>query len=81
MDTRQFDYTFHVAACRELTRVAKEEVRIHPVCGADGRRYPELNRLRRDLAADGIGSEVRKVDYEFFAGSGTMLILRRNQTS
>jgi hypothetical protein len=79
--TRQFDYAFHLAACRELSRVAKEEVRIHPVCGADGRPYPELNRLRRDLAAEGIGSELRKVDYEFFAGSGTMLVLRRNKAS
>jgi ubiquinone/menaquinone biosynthesis C-methylase UbiE len=75
----QFDYPFHLAACRELARVAKEEVRIHPVCGADGRPYPELSRLRRDLAAEGIGSELRKVDYEFFAGSGTMLVLQRNK--
>ncbi len=80
-DARQFDYAFHLAACRELLRVAHEEVRIHPVCGADGRPYPELTRLRRELAAGGIGSEVRKVDYEFFAGSGTMLVLRREPTS
>lgn len=78
--SRQLDYDFHLAACRELSRVAKDEVRIHPVCGADGRPYPELNRLRRDLAAAGIGSEVRKVDYEFFAGSSSMLVLRRVAT-
>ena len=73
----QFDYAFHLAACRELMRVARYEVRIHPVCGADGRAYAELDRLRRDLAQGGIESEVRAVDYEFFAGANSMLVLTR----
>lgn len=76
LHARQFDYAFHLAACRELARVTRDEVRIHPVCGADGRPYPELATLRRDLAAAGIASEVRKVDYEFFAGSASMLALK-----
>lgn len=73
----QFDYVFHLAACRELLRVARYEVRIHPVCGADGKPYQELERLRRELANDGIESEVRAVDYEFFAGANSMLVLTR----
>ena len=73
----RFDFEWHVAACRELARVSAGEVRIHPVCGADGRPYPKLAALRRELAAGGIVSEVVRVDYEFFAGSGSMLVLRK----
>lgn len=73
----QFDYSFHLAACRELIRVARDEVRIHPVCGADGKPYGELDRLRSDLEAVGVASEVRSVDYEFFVGANSMLVLTR----
>jgi hypothetical protein len=71
----RFDYPFHLAAFKELARVARHEVRVHPVCGTDGKTYGELNRLRRDLAAAGVESEVRPVDYEFFAGTATTLFL------
>ena len=74
---RQFDLAWHVAACRELARVSAGEVRLHPVCGPDGRRYPELAALRRELLAEGITSELVAVPYEFFAGSSTMLVLNR----
>jgi SAM-dependent methyltransferase len=74
---RRFDFAWHLAACCELARVSAGEVRIHPVCGADGRPYPELARLRRELLAQGVTSEVVKIDYEFFVGSGSMLVLNR----
>jgi hypothetical protein len=74
---KRFDYDWHLAACRELARVSAEEVRIHPLCGLDGKPYPALARLRRELREGGIESEVRAVDYEFFAGSHSMLVLRR----
>ena len=76
---RTFNFDWHVAACRELVRVSAGEVRIHPVCGADGRLYPELDRLRRELTTCGIGSAVVSVDYEFFAGSDSMLVLNPEQ--
>lgn len=72
-----FDFDWHFAACGELARVSAGEVRIHPVCGADGRPYPALARLRRELRETGIASQVVPVDYEFFAGGGSMLVLRR----
>ncbi|MEZ0216706.1 MAG: hypothetical protein ACAH89_06215, partial [Rariglobus sp.] len=50
---------------------------IHPVCGPDGRPYRELIRLCDDLKKTGIGSRVVPVDYEFFAGSNSTLVLRR----
>lgn len=72
----RFDFQWHLEACSELARVSSGEIRIHPVCGANGRPYPELTRLRRDLAARGVQSEVTAVDYEFFAGGTSMLVLR-----
>jgi hypothetical protein len=74
---KQFDLPFHVDACRELVRVSREDVRIHPLVGPGGRRYAHLKELRATLAADGITSEIVKVDYEFFAGATEMLVLRR----
>lgn len=73
----QFDFDFHVAAGIELMRVAREEVRIHPVCGPDGRAYPELTRLFGAWAAAGIDAREVPVDYEFFAGGASMLVLTR----
>jgi len=74
---RHFDFAWHLAAAGELARVSAGEVRIHPLCGVDGRPYPELARLRRELRAAGVASEVVKVDYEFFMGTGSMLVLRK----
>lgn len=74
---KRFDFEWHVAACRELARVSAGEVRLHPVCGADGKPYPKLAALRRELKTAGIESEVVRVDYEFFAGSSSMLVLRK----
>lgn len=72
---QRFDFEWHVAACAELARVSHGEVRIHPVCGAGGKPYAELDRLRRRLEDGGVTSAVVRVPYEFFAGSSTMLVL------
>ncbi|HVW20463.1 MAG TPA: methyltransferase [Opitutaceae bacterium] len=74
---RLFDYAFHLAACLELMRVGRGEARLHPLSGLDGRTYPELPRLQEDLRAAGIEAQAVAVDYEFFAGTGRMLVLRR----
>ena len=76
----RFDFEWHLAACRELVRVSADEVRIHPLCGLDGKPYPGLNRLRRELRETGIASEVRSVAYEFFGGANSMLVLRRSSS-
>ena len=74
---KRFDYAFHLAACRELMRVSRSEARIHPVVGLGGKPYVELDRLCDALAAEGVTSAVVPVDYEFFMGSDSMLVLRR----
>lgn len=72
---RSLDYAWHLAACRELVRVGSGEVRIHPVCGLEGRPYPALARLQEDLGRGGVSARVVPVDYEFFAGTDAMLVL------
>jgi hypothetical protein len=74
---RQLDYAFHLAACRELVRVSRDDVRIHPVCGADGQPYQHLPRLIQDLARASVDARVVPVNYEFFRGSASMLVLTR----
>jgi hypothetical protein len=74
---KRFDFAFHLEACRELVRVSRDEVRIHPVVGLGGKPYAGLDPLRSALAAEGIASNVVPVNYEFFAGSDSMLVLRR----
>ncbi len=77
---KRFDFDFHLAACRELVRVSRDEVKIHPIVGTNGRKYPELGRLRIALAEEGIDSQIVDVDYEFFAGSDVTLVLKRKET-
>jgi hypothetical protein len=74
---QRFDFDFHLAACRELVRVSRDEVRIHPLVGLNGKRYAALPRLRSALKDEGIESEIVSVNYEFFQGSDSMLTLRR----
>jgi hypothetical protein len=76
----RFDFEWHLQACRELVRVSDGEVRIHPICAADGRPYAKLPALRRELRAGGIDSEVSEVEYEFFAGANATLVLRRAES-
>lgn len=71
----QFDFAWHLAALSELARVSASEVRIHPLCGPEGRRYAELERLQRELLTRGIPSAVVPVPYEFYVGGSTMLVL------
>lgn len=70
------DEAGHEAGLRELARVAREEVRVFPLIDTAYVRYPTLDELRRRLAADGLESEVRRVDYEFQRGGNEVLILR-----
>ncbi|MDX2185342.1 MAG: class I SAM-dependent methyltransferase [Opitutaceae bacterium] len=70
-------HAFHVQSCRELVRVASGEVRLHPVVGVNGLVYPRLDELRTELFAGGVDSELVQLDYEFFTGADSMLVLRR----
>lgn len=73
--SNEFDAAWHLAALRELKRVATE-VRVFPlVVQATGAAVPFLDDVRRQLEADGIGSQMRRVPYEFQRGGNQMLVL------
>lgn len=60
------------------TREGKRRGSAHPSgVRGNGRSYPELAALRAELVAGYIASEVVAVNYEFFVGSGSMLVLKR----
>jgi hypothetical protein len=75
---KRFDFEFHLEACQELVRVSRNEVRIHPVVGLGGKPYRELDCLCAALREKDIASEIVPVEYEFFAGTDTMLVLKRS---
>lgn len=70
----RLDRSFHVAALRELARVASE-VRIFPLHGLDGDRSPLREPVRSALAADGISTTLCSVPYEFQPGATEMLVV------
>lgn len=74
----RLDLDFHIAACRELVRVARPdgEVRIHPIVNLRGETSAHLAPLREALDVSGIASSIVDVDYEFFRGTTKTLVLR-----
>ena len=70
-----FAYAEHLAFARELARVGRE-TRIFPLVDTTTTPWPHVGRLRDDLAASGVASEVRRVGYEFIRGGNEVLVLR-----
>ncbi len=77
-DTPAFDLDWHLAACRELWRVSAGEVRVHPVVDPEGRPCPGVVKLRRELKASGIASELVRAAGEFLVGTDAMLVLKKS---
>lgn len=71
----RLDLDFHLAAARELARVTAGEVRLYPLVTIDSRPYEHLDELRGLLAAEGVGSELRKVPYVFQLSADQVLVL------
>lgn len=70
------DHAAHLAALRALLRVAGE-VRVYPLIDTAYERYPRLEELRRELGAEAVETEVRRVPYELQRGADEMLVLAR----
>ncbi|MCU0307648.1 MAG: hypothetical protein MUE51_07745 [Thermoleophilia bacterium] len=71
------DHDDHLAAMRELLRVARDEVRLFPLVDTTLVRHPGLEDMRAALAAEGVRSEVVPVGYEFQRGADEYLRLTR----
>lgn len=69
------DFAFHVAAIRELARVAVE-VRIFPLFNLDGRPSSHLPCVAKHLRAEGYDCAEVQVPFEFQTGARTMLRVR-----
>lgn len=62
---------------RELTRVARDELRIFPLVAVGScLPYPLLNELLTQLGDHGVVGRVVAVDYEFQGGGNQMLVCR-----
>ncbi|MEZ5862371.1 MAG: hypothetical protein R3D28_25945 [Geminicoccaceae bacterium] len=70
--SEQLSYAFHLAAMRELLRVARE-VRVFPLLTLAMEPSPHLPPLSEALAGAGFGVAVERVPYEFQRGGNEML--------
>jgi SAM-dependent methyltransferase len=72
----QLDEALHVAALREMCRVARE-VRVFPLLALDGTRSPFVDACVSAAGALGATATIEPVDYEFQRGGHEMLRVRR----
>jgi hypothetical protein len=70
--SEQLSENFHVAAIREMGRVAGE-VRLFPLLALGGARSPHVEAVRRRLQADGFAVTIETVPYEFQRGGNEMM--------
>lgn len=75
--SEQFDFAFHRQAVGELCRVAKEEVRIHPIVDGKHNSYPYLDKLIEYAGELGFDSCIQDVEHELFKGANQTLVLVR----
>ena len=74
----QFDLDFHLAALREMLRVAAE-VRVFPLLQVGGAPSPHVRGVEEAFTTAGIRTTVEPVPYEFQRGGNHMLRLRRSE--
>lgn len=72
----RLDRAFHLAALREMVRIARDQVRVYPLVDLAGRPLNELvTALVQDLASEGLRASVCAIDYEFQRGARHMLVI------
>ena len=74
----QLDLAFHLAALREMLRVAAE-VRVFPLLQIGGAPSPHLPAAVEAMRSEGVEATVEPVPYEFQRGGNRMLRVRRDQ--
>lgn len=72
----RFGFEFFEASLLELCRVARQEVRVHPIVDVTGNRYRALNALMEGLEAAGHLPRIIEVDHEFFRGTNQTLVIQ-----
>jgi hypothetical protein len=69
------DEEAHLAALRELVRVARVQVRVFPLVDTTATPSPYLDTLRSALETDGCVTSLERVPYHFQRGAHTMLVI------
>jgi hypothetical protein len=75
--TTQLGEAFHLAAVREMLRVAAE-IRIFPLLALDASPSTLVERVVSQLQADGLDVSIEEVPYEFQRGGNKMMRIRRS---
>ena len=73
----RLDARFHIAAVRELLRVARKEVRIYPLVMANGTASREVDAVILAMQKEGCQVRLLPSRFEFVKGADTVLSLRR----
>jgi hypothetical protein len=77
--TTQLGGAFHLAALREMCRVATE-TRIFPLLALDGRRSPYVDHVAAELGASGYTITIERVPYEFQRGGNEMMRIAQSES-
>ncbi|MCG8918753.1 hypothetical protein L6E12_23510 [Actinokineospora sp. PR83] len=72
-----FGHDLLLASIAEMVRVSALEARVYPLVDTMGRPYPELDRLRADLAERGVDTELRPVPFRLFKSGTHAFVARR----
>lgn len=71
------DLGFHFESIREMCRVAKYEIRVHPIVNVANQESDLLPRVVDYVASLGFESRIQDVDHEFFKGTSRTLIISK----
>ncbi|MGB0369785.1 MAG: hypothetical protein ACPGN3_00445 [Opitutales bacterium] len=64
-------------AVSELLRVSSRSVYLYPLIQLNGQKYPRLDELVKKVENNGVTAEFRSLEFEFFKGADTCLILNQ----
>jgi hypothetical protein len=73
----KLNFNFHLDTIKELMRVTSREIRIFPLVDQTGIKYPEIEKLKKEIRTLGWDSEERSVPYEFQKGASSLLKLTK----
>jgi hypothetical protein len=74
--SEQLSADFHLAAVREMLRVAVE-ARFYPLLALDGSPSPHVQLVAAELRGDSCQVDFVPIDFEFQKGANQMLRIRR----
>lgn len=78
--SHKLDLNFHLAACRELCRVARE-VRIYPLVTLDNSPSPHVDSVMESVRFLGLEARRQPVHYQFQRGATEMLVIQAAETT